>query len=167
MVETPVSLLDIPATLLDVVGAEPVTLLDGRSLLPTLLGETLDDQPAISEYHGEGVMRPCFMIRLGPWKYIYIHGASPQLFNVAQDPDEWNNLAGDPATRDIEAQLRSHVVEGAFDLDFLDFIEQDVSVRLAQKQIVRGGSDCLNRVGVIAKWISVWVKPLPGLAAAR
>ncbi len=31
----------------------------------------------------------------------------------------------------------------------------------------RGGSDCLNRVGAIAKWISVWVKPLPGLAAAR
>ncbi len=31
----------------------------------------------------------------------------------------------------------------------------------------RDGSDCLNRFRAIAKWISVWVKPLPGLAAAR
>ena len=65
-IDTPVSLIDLPATLIDIAGAVPVRELDGRSLMPALHGGTLETVPVISEYHGEAVMRPCFMVRKGP-----------------------------------------------------------------------------------------------------
>jgi choline-sulfatase len=133
VVDTPVSLIDLPVTLMEVAGAEPVTPLDGRSLLPAIHGATIENLPVISEYHGEGIMKPCFMVRQGPWKYIYIHNASAQLFNIERDPDEWNNLSGHPDTRKIEKELKDIVTGGSFDLDS---IEKDIWERLAQKRVV-------------------------------
>lgn len=141
VVDTPVSLMDITATMIDVAGADLVGELDGRSLLPALHGPPLEDRPVISEYHAEGIMRPCFMVRLGPWKYIYIHRSRPQLFNLDDDPGEWNNRAGDTSIGDIEARLNQEVTGGAFDLDF---IEMDIWERLAQKQVVNQAM-ALNR----------------------
>ncbi len=107
--------------------------MEGRSLLPALRGQALEVVPVISEYHGEGIMRPSFMVRKGPWKYIYCHRSAPQLFNLEADPGEWDNRAGDPAVAAVEAELDDIVTKGQFDLDF---IEKDVWDRLAQKQVV-------------------------------
>ena len=101
--------------------------------MPAIRGEEMPIVPVISEYHGEGIMRPSFMARLGPWKYIYCHRSEPQLFNVDDDPDEWNNLAGRQEVLKIESELNQIITGGQFDLDF---IESDVWARLAQKQIV-------------------------------
>ena len=133
VVETPVSLIDIPATLLDIAGAKAVRPLDGRSLLPAIRGGNFAEVPVISEYHAEGIMRPCFMVRKGAWKYIYIHRSACQLFNLENDPGEWNNLSGRPDVADIEKELKAAVAGGDFDLDF---IERDVWERLAQKEVV-------------------------------
>jgi len=73
------------------------------------------------------------MVRRGPWKYIYIHKAPVQLFNLERDPEEWNDLSGHPDACEIEKELNNIVTGGAFDLDS---IEKDVWKRLAQKQIV-------------------------------
>ncbi len=132
-VDTPVSLIDLPATLIELVGQTSVRPLDGRSLMPALRGAPLGVVPVISEYHGEGIMRPSFMVRLGDWKYIYCHRSPPQLFHLAEDPDEWNNLAGTLEHAAIEAALNAIITQGQFDLDF---IEKDVWDRLAQKQVV-------------------------------
>ncbi|WP_137700284.1 choline-sulfatase [Marimonas lutisalis] len=132
-VDTPVSLIDLPATLIDIAGETPVRPLEGRSLLPAIMGEALDEVPVISEYHGEGIMRPSFMIRQGDWKYHYCHGSAPQLYNMREDPGEWANLAGQPEVAAIEAELNAIVTGGRFDLEF---IAKDVWGRLAQKQVV-------------------------------
>jgi len=132
-VSTPVSLIDLPATLIDLVGEKPARALEGRSLMPALRGETLEEVPIISEYHGEGIMRPSFMVRLGAWKYIYCHGSSPQLFNIDNDPNEWNNQAGQSQVKAIEEKLNSIITGGQFDLEF---IAKDVWDRLEQKQVV-------------------------------
>lgn len=131
-VATPVSLIDLPATLTDLVGAKLARPMDGRSLLPALRGEALPDAPVIAEYHGEGIMRPSFMLRQANWKYIYCHGSAPQLFNLADDPQEWNNLAGQVRVADIEAAMHAQILDG-FDLAA---IEADVWARLPQKQVV-------------------------------
>ena len=133
VVDTPVSLLDLPATLIDAVGATPVQPLDGRSLLPAVEGESFAEQPIISEYHGEGIMRPCFMVRRGAWKYHYTHRAPPRLYNLAEDPGEWHDRSGEPALAGIERELDQLVTGGRFDLGF---IERDVWARLPQKQVV-------------------------------
>ena len=132
-IDTPVSLIDLPATFIDLAGQEPARPLEGRSLIQAIHGEPLASEPVISEYHGEGIMRPSFMVRKGDWKYIYCHRSAPQLFNLAEDPGEWANRSGDPAVGAIEAELNSVLTGGRFDLDF---IERDVWARLPQKQVV-------------------------------
>ncbi|MGB5870015.1 MAG: sulfatase-like hydrolase/transferase, partial [Albidovulum sp.] len=133
VIDTPVSLLDVPATLIDIAGQTPVQPLEGRSLLPAIKGADLEVIPVISEYHGEGIMRPSFMVRLGDWKYHYCHGSDPQLFNLVSDPGEWNNRAGDPACHEIETKLNQVITGGYFDLDK---IKSEVWERLPLKQVV-------------------------------
>ena len=77
-------------------------------------------------------MRPSFMVRLGEWKYHYCHRSTPQLFNLADDPDEWTNLAGLPQVTEIEQKLYRLVTEN-FDLER---IERDVNDRIALKKVV-------------------------------
>lgn len=132
-IDTPVSLLDLPATLIDIAGQAPARTLEGRSLLAAVHGAELEVIPVISEYHGEGIMRPSFMVRLGAWKFHYCHGSKPQLFNLKQDPDEWQNLSGDPAVAEIEHSIMQVITGGQFDLEK---IAHDVLDRLPMKQVV-------------------------------
>lgn len=132
-VTTPVSLIDLAATLADIAGQAPLRATEGRSLLPALKGGALEGVPIISEYHGEGIMRPSFMVRLGDWKYIYCHGSASQLFDLAGDPGEWDNLAGRPDAAEVEAELNAVITGGRFDLDR---IGQEVWTRLPMKQAV-------------------------------
>lgn len=138
-ITTPVSLLDVPATLIEIAGQQPVQPLQGRSLLAAVHGADLAVIPVISEYHGEGIMRPAFMVRLGEWKYHYLHGSAPQLYNLAEDPDEWHNRAGDPDCREIEATLEQVITGGDFDLEK---ISREVWERLPLKQVV---NDAMKR----------------------
>jgi choline-sulfatase len=132
-ITTPVSLIDLPATLIDLVGLSSARPLDGRSLMAALRGEKLEICPIISEYHGEGIMRPSFMVRLGQWKYHYCHGSPPLLFDLETDPQEYENLAGRTEVSEIENYLHALLTQGQFDLDK---IHQDVWARLAQKEVV-------------------------------
>lgn len=132
-IDTPVSLIDLPPTLVELGGGTLAAPMEGRSLVPALDGKPLDVIPIISEYHGEGIMRPSFMVRQGDWKYIYCHRSEPQLFNLAEDPQEWNNRAGDPDCAEIENRLNAVITGGRFDLDR---IEREVHDRLAMKHVV-------------------------------
>lgn len=132
-VDVPVSLIDLPATLTDLAGQSLARPMEGRSLKPALEGGELGIVPIISEYHGEGIMRPSFMVRIGDWKYIYCHGFDPQLFNLAEDPDEWINRAGQPDCAEIEAELNRVITGGRFDLDA---IGAEVWARLPMKEAV-------------------------------
>jgi choline-sulfatase len=88
-----VSTMDLLPTLVDLVGGkrdEPLPL-DGRSFYPALLGQKLEDE-VIGEYMGEGTISPLVMIRRGEFKWVYSLVDPPQLFNVAEDPLELNDL---------------------------------------------------------------------------
>lgn len=54
---------------------------------------------------------PCSMARQGQYKYNYIHGHDPQLFDLKTDPGEWINLAADPAYSEIADGLRQAIIE--------------------------------------------------------
>jgi choline-sulfatase len=51
----------------------------------------------------EGTFQPVFMIRRGRHKYVACEGDPPQLFDLAADPHELKNLAGDVGHATIAA----------------------------------------------------------------
>jgi choline-sulfatase len=101
------------------VAAEERLQMDGRSLMGLLDGSDAEGWEAISEYHSQGAHAPCFMIRRGRFKYVYIHGYDSQLFDLEADPGEWNNLVGQPEYKEIEEQLKARIFE-LFDPNAID-----------------------------------------------
>lgn len=97
-IETPVSNLDILPTLcelagIDLGGIAPWT--DGRSLLPLTRGEARAE-PVLMEYAAEGSYAPMVAIRAGQYKFVFCEIDPPQLFDLAADPRELDNLADRP-----------------------------------------------------------------------
>lgn len=110
------SLLDIGPTLLDLAGAPPMKNVSGRSLSGFLSGSGdvkgwPDD--ALAECCGYHADRPSRMLREGPWKIIHHYGYDkPQLFNLAEDPEEMHDRGDDPTCAAVCQRLRRRVLEG-------------------------------------------------------
>ena len=51
------------------------------------------DRTAFSEYHDGGSTRGMFMVRWDRWKVVHFVGERPQLFDLATDPQERDDLA--------------------------------------------------------------------------
>ena len=112
----PVSLLDVPATLVDIAGQGPARPMEGWLLAPAVNGAELEVVPVISEYHGEGIMRPSFLARLGDWKYHDGHGLKAYLFNLLEDPSEWYDRAGNLELAKIKLELGQVITGENFEL---------------------------------------------------
>jgi arylsulfatase K len=111
-VETPVSLVDIYPTLMDMAGLAHPEGLDGHSLMPELSGKrSTHPNWAISEFHGTSVNTGMTMLRRDDYKYVAYAGYEAQLFNLAEDPDEVVNLvqARPEVAAEMDAALREIV----------------------------------------------------------
>jgi len=114
-----VSALDVTATILDALSAPPLPNSPGRTLLPLVNGsqQTIEwEDVAYSEYCSDQFCPDggCYqrMIRAGDWKLIYYHGQPPQLFNLAEDPEELVDLADDPDCARVRETLTARVLDG-------------------------------------------------------
>jgi choline-sulfatase len=113
-----VSLVDLYPTLLDLAGeTAPAGFdlgLDGASLAPFLRGDRPRDwtNEVLVENNGEGTVKPVRALVADRYKFVYVHGLPDQLFDHATDPDEWRNLADDPAHADVAGRLRARVLDG-------------------------------------------------------
>ncbi len=110
----PVSLLDLLPTFAELAGAKNLLPHDGMSLIPQLAAPPAD-RIVFAQAH-EAVGMPCIMARQGQYKYTYIHGYAPQLFDLAADPGEWQNLANEPAFQSVADRLRQAILD-QFDPD--------------------------------------------------
>lgn len=77
----------------------------------------------MSEYHSQGSHALCFMVRERRYNYVLIHRDEAQLLDLKARPDEWSNLSGRRASKEIESQLRSHILK-QFDPDVTDDVVQ-------------------------------------------
>lgn len=115
-VDTCVSLLDIFPTVLENFGVAPTKedqKLPGKSLFRILDGDR-EERPVFAESHCIGFNDSVFMLRWKQYKYVYYAGGyEPQLFDLAADPHECNDLAADPtyqeARRMMDAELKKIV----------------------------------------------------------
>ncbi len=106
-IETLTSLVDLAPTLIDIAGGDSLPLQRGTSLLAALTGASpLPERSVISQLADIKGDKPSAMIRKGPWKLVEHYGYPvPQLFNLENDPLEYQDLGNDPSFSDIIADL--------------------------------------------------------------
>ena len=107
---SPVEWIDIGPTLVELAGGEMQHRQFGKTLCPVLDNtESTHRDYAISEISGE------IMLLNQEWKIaLNTNGIPYLLFNVLDDPDETNNLAGLPKMKEIETELRFKILEHLF-----------------------------------------------------
>jgi len=98
-----VSLLDVGPTLLDLAEAEPLRSSHGKSLRPILEGvEDSDDwQEGYAEFFGQRFVYTQRIVWHRDLKYVFNPGGIDELYNLANDPHERENLAGVPQYRNV------------------------------------------------------------------
>ena len=109
--------IDIAPTLLDIAGIDEMPAqFEGASLWPLARGETPDDwrSDLLYEYYWEFnyPMTPTtFALRTERFKLIQYHGVwdLEELYDLANDPREMNNLIDDPAFLEVRVSLRKEL----------------------------------------------------------
>ncbi|CAG7597722.1 Arylsulfatase [Paenibacillus solanacearum] len=106
------NLLDVPPTMLELLGLPVPGSLQGRSLLPLLQGGGAAPadwrEAVVASYNGQQFgLYTQRMIRNKDWKYIWNTTDVDELYDLAHDPGELNNRIADPVVADILQQLRT------------------------------------------------------------
>ncbi|MCA9079427.1 MAG: sulfatase [Planctomycetaceae bacterium] len=103
--EQPAELLDIYPTLIDLCQLNEMPGLEGHSLLPQLKdATTAREWPAITTHNHDN-----HGIRSRNWRYIHYADGSEELYDMRKDPNEWDNLVGDPQYAAILAEHRKWI----------------------------------------------------------
>ena len=108
-----VNLVDVAPTLLECADSEPLDAVDGRSLLPLIRGEQVDDwrDDVYAEFHGyESTLCSVRMIRTHAWKYVYNPTSIDELYDLESDPHELHNLAGKLGFKHVLRHMKARLV---------------------------------------------------------
>lgn len=118
-----VGAVDVLPTLLDAAGAPAGDALEGVSLLPALRGETVAAREFMVSEIDFGDRGPrellgvhphhcrAFMVRTARWKYIAHATFRAQLFDLENDPCEFEDLGESPAHKNIRRAMRAHLFD--------------------------------------------------------
>ncbi|HTH75841.1 MAG TPA: sulfatase-like hydrolase/transferase [Trinickia sp.] len=142
---TPVSLVDIQNTILDLVGQPIVDGTSGESML-RLANEADDrERTVFSEYHAVGSESAAFMLASGRFKYHYYVGFEPELFDLETDPSESHSLASDPNCSELVSEFEAKLRR------MIDPEQVDARAKRDQCDLVErfGGREAALRIGTI------------------
>ena len=125
---TPVSHVDLHPTIVDTMcgtAGPDEQALPGSNLIALARNET-PDRVVFSELHDDGSVTGTFMLRQGRWKLVHYVGHPPQLFDLAADPFETRDLAGNPDTEFVRNQLYRELrkIVDPEEIDRLAFADQ-------------------------------------------
>ena len=155
-----VETIDLAPTFLEALGADPAEQshrLEGRSLMPYLRGEAPAEWrrfvfseydysilPVAAKLGIEPRNARLFMVADGRWKYVYAIGFRPMLYDLENDPSEFNDLGADPAREAERQRLGAALAEWGLRLS------QRTTLSEQQMKAARGKS---QRKGIL---IGVW-----------
>lgn len=92
-----VTLLDLPATFLDLAGLDTSPAVDSRSLLPLVRGEQVEwDDHVLCEFHGHHFPIAQRMLRGRRYKLVVNPESRNEFYDLETDPDELTNRYDDP-----------------------------------------------------------------------
>jgi arylsulfatase A-like enzyme len=101
----PVELLSIYPTLIDLCGLTPRDDLDGISLRPLLEDSNAEWNHHAITTHG----KDNHAVRDERYRLIRYRDGSEELYDLKNDPNEWNNLAEDPKYASLKAELAGSI----------------------------------------------------------
>ncbi len=102
-----VSLIDVYPTVIDMLGLEMRSDLDGRSLAPLVADPKTEwPHPAIST-----VGRGTHTVRHSRWRYTRYFDGTEELYDLRNDPNEWTNLINDPERAPVARRMAKHIPE--------------------------------------------------------
>jgi len=106
-----VSLMDLMPTFLELADVSVPPDIDARSLWPALRDEDTDAREAVfGEYHGDEMgLYSQRMVRTDRYKYVFNAPDGDELYDLAADPHELQNLVDHPDYRDVRARLRDRL----------------------------------------------------------
>jgi choline-sulfatase len=133
---------------------------DGRAhpgvSLFDLAGGERPQRTVLSEYHGMGSTTAAFMVRVEQYKYVHYVGYPPQLFDLADDPEELTDRAADPAMRETLREAHARLES------MLDPGEVDARARARQAVLLaaNGGRDAVIARGDLGFSVPPGVAPM-------
>ena len=109
-VDQPVGFVDFPASVFSLAGVPVPASLEAESLLAALQGEPWAGREHVFAEHGrDGILRETefmTMVRCHDYKLVhFLDEPFGQLFDLANDPGETQNLWDDPAATDKKREL--------------------------------------------------------------
>ena len=112
--DQPVSLMDLYPTLVDLVGFDKPSHLDGKSLLPQIKDPETKTSPVITSYQFSWTKKPIIghTVRSMRYRYIYYPEINlEELYDHDTDPNEWNNTAYKKETKKIINEHRNVLLD--------------------------------------------------------
>lgn len=121
-VKPAVSLVDLLPTLLEMTEQEHsfqgLDKLAGKSLLPLMNNSAESVHSVYGEFLAEGTIAPLLMLRKDQYKYVYSAPDPEQLYDLATDPYELNNVAEQPDFQEIRQAFYNEMIQN-WDLEML------------------------------------------------
>lgn len=144
IVKTPVSLIDVFPSILDVFNIKKTDENLGESLFEIAKKKEDKKRLVFSEYHGAGAISGAYMLRDGKYKYIHYVNFEPEFYDLETDPEELINLATKIQYRQIlkiyENKLFSMIDPHAINYEALadqaKIVEQNGGI---EKVLIKGG----------------------------
>mgnify|MGYP001218578759 CR=1 FL=1 len=119
-----VELIDIAPTILDYAGARIPSSIQGRSLRTALEGGSHGKEAILCEYTSNNQDRHGKCLRTERYKFVYwAPSGERELYDLQEDPDEFNNLANDRAYAALRMEMQDRL------LDHLAMTERPILAR--------------------------------------
>ena len=103
--DQPVNLLGLYPTLTQLCGLPAMPGCDGMSIVPQLKDPSKSTDPTVTFLHDAGIVG----VSGKDWRYIHYKDGSEELYHIAKDPYEWNNLIKNEEGAEALAHLKKFV----------------------------------------------------------